>query len=726
MMRNVGVFAHVDHGKTTLVERMLVYSRSIAAPGEVHDGNTIMDYLPQEMARGITINAAATTLPWRDSEINLIDTPGHVDFTAEVERSARVLDGAILVVDAVAGVQAQTANVWAQTERYDIPTLVFVNKMDREGADYLSALDSLRSRLSASTHFVPVSLPVLDSSHDRAFAGVTDIVDMVSLSFGGEYGESVAVSDIPEGGKQWEAMLDARRELIDTLMDVDDVFVEHLLTAQEEESPEGAFEDNPTVVSPAALKSALARATSARKIVPVLPGSAFKNMGVQPVMDAVVDYLPSPGDVPPISARTLRDRKGSKAGSLVSREPRTDEPLTALAFKVSHLGPRGAVVYLRVYSGVLKPSSTLFNGTKGAKERISKLYKVYADDMEEVSSLGPGSIGAALGLKVAATGDTLTLGSDKGNHVVLDGVHIPPPVFFSAVEPESLSVQADMEKALAQLTREDPSLAVHVDAETGETILSGMGELHLEYIGTRLKDELKIPCTITQPRVAYKETLTSPRQIEYAFRAPAGGGGALDGGIAHELRVGLEVTPSPSGSQTSVDVHEDATDHLSREQEDAVHAGLALALQRGVIGSLPLTGVHIRLVDIDAEGGSDIGSIPPPILSVGISKAMYELLLQASDDVTIMEPLMDVELDVGEDHVGTVVSDLSSPTRRGLVTGVEPLSPSVQRIWATVPLASLSGYSTALRSMTKGNGSFTMAFRDYGPLPQTDWDNALL
>ncbi|KNC50479.1 translation elongation factor G [Thecamonas trahens ATCC 50062] len=735
-MRNVGIFAHVDHGKTTVVERMLLYTNLVRRPGEVHDGNATMDYLPQEMARGITINAAAITLPWREHEINVIDTPGHVDFTAEVERSARVLDGAVLVVDAVSGVQAQTLRVWAQCEKYGIPTVVFVNKMDREGADFGAAVASLRERLGSDASFVPVHAPVVSGDMHREFRAVRDLVSMKELTFGGEWGEEVT----PGCARESADMAAARLGLVDELVGLDDAFLDALLEADID------YEAAPCAVEPDLVRDALARATRSRRAVPVLLGSAFKNKGVQPLLDAIVDYMPSPVDVGPVSAVRVSRRGGgvtsvrkhkhkhkpvAKSGASdpdgggvqsVSRTPQASEPLTALAFKVAHIPQRGAVVYFRVYSGVLRSASTLFNSTQGVKERVSKLYKVYADDMEEVKEIGPGALGAALGLRDAATGDTVVAGNDK-HPVVLAGVSMPPPVFFCAVEPESLAVQPELEKALAQVTREDPSLSVSIDEETGETILSGMGELHLEYIATRLRDELGVSCTISEPRVAYKEHLSVDAHMAYTFSTgPLSAGSLAAPGPAHQLNIELAVSavgPALAPDADAVEtwtVADGALDGLNREQREAVETGLELALQRGIVASLPLTGNAVELVGIEAADG-DFSAVPAGVIAVGISKAMMALLAAHADAVSVMEPLMEMEVDVGEDYVGQVIADLNSPLRRGQVSGMQPLPGGQQRIWATVPLASLAGYSTAIRSLTQGNGTFSLAFKEYGPVP---------
>lgn len=690
--RDIGIMAHIDAGKTTTTERILFYTGITHRIGEVHDGAAVMDYMEQEQERGITIMAAATTCHWGEHRINILDTPGHVDFTVEVERSLRVLDGAVAVFDAVSGVEPQSETVWRQADRYSVARIAFVNKLDRVGATLDLTVNMLRDRLGA--HPLVAQLPI---GLEGDFEGVVDLLEMEALRFTGEHGETVvrtAVAD--EGEQQLARATEARVALIEALAEVD------------EEIEEAFLSDEEGVLSLDVIKAAMRRATLANKAVIVLCGSSLKNKGVQPLLDAVIDYLPSPRDMPPVRAHKIDDPE-----AIVERRPIHGDPLLALAFKVLFDPHRGPLVFFRVYSGRLRLKDALFNVSRGKKERVHRLLQIHASKTTEVEEVSVGDIAAAVGLKFTSTGDTLILHGDK-EKIVLAGMTIPAPVIFRAIEAKTAADQSNLDEALSRFTREDPSFAVRHDADAGQTLICGQGELHLEIILDRLMREYRLTPLVGKPQVAYRETVSLPvhEDLEYSREI---------GGKRQYARVAVRLQPRErgSGNEVTFDLPKmpDGQPLLSRAYEAAVREGIEDGLTRGPLLGYPLLDVGVSVVDAavsdtDSSDGAFRAAAAMAFMQ-GTEKASPQLL----------EPTMSVEVVVPEDFTGTVHSDLNT-RRRGRVTGLGPVpgqvegkGTSAQVLSAEVPLAEMVGYATALRSATQGRAVYTMRFSHYAEVP---------
>jgi len=660
--------AHIDAGKTTTTERILFYTGITYRMGEVHEGAAVMDYLPQEQERGITITSAATTCYWRDHRINIIDTPGHVDFTIEVERSLRVLDGVVAVFDAVGGVEPQSETVWRQADRYGVPRLAFVNKMDRVGADLFRTEQMLRERLKANP--VLVQLPL---GEEERFRGVIDLIAMQAITYehAGQ-GTRFNVTEIPADYRELAAEQHSR--LLEAVSEVDEEIMERYLA------------DEP--VAPEALRAALRRGTISLALVPVLCGSAFKNKGVQPLLDAVVDFLPSPLDVPPVKGLDLK-------GNVVERPATDDAPLAALAFKLLSDPYVGHLTFLRVYSGVLRSGSSVLNSSKGVKERIGRLLKMHADKREEIDAAYAGDIVAAVGLKSATTGNTL---ADERAPVVLEALHIPQPVVDIAIEPQTKADQDKLGQALGKISAEDPSFRVHTDPETAQTIISGMGELHLEIIVDRLMREFKVDARVGKPQVAYRETVSAEARAEGKFIRQTGGRGQYGHAV-------LEVKPLPEGSGV-VFANKIVGGVIPKEFIPAVEKGVREAAATGLMG-YPMMDLEVDLVDGSYH---EVDSSERSFFIAG-SMGFKEAAKKARP--ILLEPVMDLEVVAPEEFVGEVMGELNA--RRGRIQGMESRG-STQIIHALVPLATMFGYATALRSGTQGRATFTMQFDHYEPV----------
>ncbi len=672
--RNIGIIAHIDAGKTTTSERILFYTGVSQKLGEVHDGQATMDWMEQEQERGITITSAATTCFWRKCRINLIDTPGHVDFTVEVERSLRVLDGVVSVFCAVGGVQPQSETVWRQADRYGVPRIAFINKMDRTGADYRRCVGEMRDRLSANP--VLLQLPIGEEDH---FEGLIDLVEMKALYYSKNPKDPTAfeLRDIP--ADRLDEAQEARSQLIEAAAVDDDELIEAFLEGKD--------------VSSAKLRQVLREATIALKIVPVLLGSAFKNKGVQPLLDAVVDLLPSPLDIPPVTGLTPK-------GELEERPASDEAPFAALAFKLMTDPYVGHLTFLRVYSGVLKSGDQVYNSSRETREKIGRLLKMHANKREEIKEAYAGDIVAAVGLRNSTTGDTLC---DESRPVVLEKLHIPEPVIHIALSPSSKDEQEKLGNALSKLASEDPSFRVRSDEETGETIISGMGELHLEIIVDRLVREFKVQANMGAPQVAYRETITKSVEVQGKHVRQSGGRGQYGD-------VWLRLEPMEPGSGL---VYETAVvgGTVPKEYHNAVGEGALEAAQKGgVRAGFPVTDLKVTLFDGSYH---DVDSSEMAFHIAG-SIALKEGLRQAKS--ILLEPIMDMEVVTPEEYVGDVMGDLSS--RRGRVSGMEAKS-GFQIIRAEVPLATMFGYSTELRSRTQGRATFTMQFGRYQPMPES-------
>lgn len=722
-VRNLGILAHIDAGKTTTTERMLFYAGAIARMGEVHDGDATMDFLPQERERGITIGAAAISFGWRGHQLNLIDTPGHVDFTLEVERAVRVLDGAVAVLDGVAGVEAQTETVWEQADRYRVPRLAFVNKLDRDGASFARACESLETRFGVAT--LRVQLPLGEGAD---FDGVVDLVDMQLLRWADRDGKDLRVLPIvpTAGGKMaeiYERALAARQQLVERASDFDDELAELFLMEEEV--------DNDTLRR--ALRRIAVRRDMASSAIITLCGSALKNKGVQPLLDAIVDYLPSPLDLSPFDAQVVKRGKSKQHAAASTLEPRRaspDEPLTALAFKVKHDRQRGLVVFFRVYSGVLHAKAQLFNTTRQAKERITRLMLVAADDSDEVEAISAGNIGAAVGLKNTYTGDTIVAAKDHNpnEYVVLPGVQIPKPVFTCSIEAESSAKQKDLDDALAHLQREDPSFVVSVDEETGQTLMSGMGELHLEIIQDRLRTEYKLNPTIGAMRVAYLESIAQAVDVPYVHDTMLG----TDRQFA-QLQLHLEPLIDVIGGDTlpsarSGDDTDDTEDEIINNVVEwknlgakkmphafalAIEEGVRAGFSRGVLSPSRVAFVKVTIDENDCHWDQDSSA---NAFRVGAVLALKQALKEASP--AILEPMMKLEVQTPDRTVGDVLSDLTSQRRAHIqevgaasIDGTGRQGRSV--VHAHVPLVHMVGYATLLRSKTQGEGSFSIQFHKY-------------
>jgi len=669
-VRNIGIAAHIDAGKTTTTERILFYSGVVHKIGEVHEGTTVTDWMAQERERGITITAAAITTNWKDHQINIIDTPGHVDFTIEVERSMRVLDGVITVLCSVGGVQPQTETVWRQADRYKVPRIIFINKMDRTGANFYRVYEQARDRLR--TNAVPIQIPIGSESE---LLGIVDLVRMRAKVYGNDIGTDIQDVDIPEEVR--EQAEEFRLKLIESVAETDDALTEKYLEGEE------LTEDE--------IRVALRQGTIAGTIVPVLCGSAFKNKGVQLLLDAVVDYLPAPIDVPPIQG-TLPD------GSLATRPAEDTQPLSALAFKIM-ADPYGRLTFVRVYSGALKKGSYVLNSTKNKKERISRLIVLKADERIEVDELRAGDLGAALGLKETFTGDTIC---DDSDLIILESLYIPEPVISVAVEPKTKQDMEKLSKSLQSLSEEDPTFRVHVDPETNQTVIAGMGELHLEILVDRMLREFKVEANVGAPQVAYRETIRKPVKAEGKFIRQSGGKGQYG-------HVVIEVEPGEPGSGFEF-VSKIVGGVVPREYISPAEQGMKEACESGIIAGYPLIDVKATLVDGSYH---DVDSSEMAFKIAG-SMAIKNGVMKAAP--VLLEPMMKVEVEVPEDFLGDVMGDLNS--RRGQIEGMGS-EQGVAKVTAKIPLAEMFGYATDIRSKTQGRGIFSMEFSHYDEVPRS-------
>jgi elongation factor G len=674
-VRNIGIMAHIDAGKTTTTERILYYTGRTHKMGEVHEGAATMDWMAQEQERGITITSAATTAFWRDFRINIIDTPGHVDFTVEVERSLRVLDGAIAVFDSVAGVQPQSETVWRQADKYKVPRIAFINKMDRTGANFFAAVQSMRDRLGANP--VPLQIPV--GSEDN-FRGVVDLLEMQAILYKDDLGQQFDVTEIPV--ELVEQAQEYHHQLIDAISHFDDEVLE-------------AYIEDEASVTPEMIRRAVRAGTLADEITPVLLGSAFKNKGIQPLLDAVIDYLPSPLDVPPmvgIDPKTEQE---------VERLPSPAAPFSALAFKVMSDPYVGKLTYFRVYSGKIKAGDRVLNTTTGKTERIGRILQMHANHREEREEIGAGEIAAGVGLKSTTTGDTLAVESAP---VVLESMTFPEPVIAVAVEPKSKADQDKLGAGLARLAEEDPTFRVNTDDETGQTLIAGMGELHLEIIVDRLKREFNVDANVGRPQVAYRETIGRPAEkIQGRFVRQTGGSGQYGDAVINllpqEPGTGYEFADKIVGGK------------IPKEYIPAVDAGIQEAMGSGVLAGYPVVDVKVELVDGSYH---DVDSSERAFKIAG-SMAFKEAMKRAKPK--LLEPVMAVEVTTPEDYLGDVMGNLNS--RRGRIESMSPLGKNAQVIKAIVPLSEMFGYATDLRSMTQGRADFTMQFERYEEVPQS-------
>ncbi len=671
--RNVGIMAHIDAGKTTTTERILYYTGKTYKIGEVHEGAAVMDHMVQEQERGITITSAATTCVWNGHRINILDTPGHVDFTIEVERSLRVLDGAIAVFDSVAGVEPQTETVWRQANRYEVPRICFVNKMDRIGADFFRTVDMIENRLES----VPavIQLPI---GAEASFKGIIDLITMKALVWDetSEKGERYDVVDIPA---EYEAQAEEwRAKLLDIVASEDEILMEKYLGDEE------LTEDD--------IKLGLRKGTLAFSFVPVLCGSAFKNKGVQPMLDAVVDFLPSPLDIPPAEGTDL------KGENIVERKADENSPFAALAFKIV-ADPFGKLTYFRVYSGMINKGDEVYNSTKDRKERLGRILLMHANQREDLDVAMAGDIVAGLGFKQTTTGDTLC---ERANPVVLERMEFPEPVIHVAIEPKTKADQDKLGKALYSLSEEDPTFRVRTDEETGQTVISGMGELHLEVLVDRMLREFSVDATVGKPQVAYRETITNPvRTVEYRHIKQTGGTGQFA-----VVKIDLEPT-GPGGGYEFVD--KITGGRVPREYIPAVDQGIQSALASGVLAGYPTVDVRVTLVDGQYH---DVDSSELAFKTAG--SMAFKKAAEIARPV-LLEPIMSVECVTPEDYLGDVVGDLSS--RRGRIEGMEARG-NTQVVRAQVPLSEMFGYSTDLRSRTQGRATYTMQFHSYQQVPE--------
>lgn len=678
-VRNIGIIAHIDAGKTTTTERILFYSGRTHRMGEVHDGTAVTDWMVQERERGITITAAAITTSWKDQvtgeecQINVIDTPGHIDFTAEVQRSLRVLDGGVVVFDGVAGVEPQSETVWRQADRYGVPRICFVNKMDRVGASFERTIDMIINRLGANP--LPIQLPI---GREDQYRGSIDLFSMKAMIFSDELGAKPQIEEIP--AELREAAEAARAQMIERIAETDDE-----LTLKFLEGEEIPNED---------LYAALRAAVIANKIVPILCGTALRNKGIPPLLDAVVRYLPSPQDVPAVEATD------PDSGEVVMRAPSIDEPFAGLVFKIMTDPFIGRLAYVRVYSGKLESGMMVYNVNRRRRERIGRLVQMYADKREEIETCEAGDIAAVVGLKQTFTGETL---ADQNQAVLLETIEFPQPVINIAVEPKSKGDQEKLIEALQKLAEEDPTFQVNYDDQTGQTVIAGMGELHLEIIVDRLKREFRVQCNVGRPQVAYRETITRQVRIEGRFVRQSGGRGQY----GHVI---LELEPNDSG-QGFLFENKIVGGVIPREYIPAVEKGIVEAMQNGVLAGYPVVDVKVALIDGSYH---DVDSSEMAFKIAG-SMAFKDGCQRANP--VLLEPMMSVEAVVPEEYVGDTVGDISS--RRGNIEGMESRLGGIQSVKALVPLSEMFGYATTLRSMTSGRGTFTMQFDRYMQVNQS-------
>ena len=668
-VRNIGIAAHIDAGKTTTTERILFYSGIVHKIGEVHEGTAVTDWMEQERERGITITAAAITTSWKDHKINIIDTPGHVDFTIEVERSMRVLDGVITVLCSVGGVQPQTETVWRQADRYKVPRIIFINKMDRTGANFYKVHEQARDRLR--TNAVPIQLPI---GSETEFQGIIDLVAMKAFIYTNDQGTDIKETDIP--AELQDQVKAYRAKLIEAVSEADEALIEKYLEGEE--------------LTEAEVRKGLRQGTIAGTIIPVLCGSAFKNKGVQLLLDAVVDYLPAPVDVPPIQGTSLN-------GEPVTRYARDEEPLSALAFKIM-ADPYGRLTFIRVYSGVLKKGSYVLNSTKDKKERVSRLVVLKADDRTDVDELRAGDLGATLGLKDTFTGDTLC---DDDAPVILESLFIPEPVISVAVEPKTKQDMDKLSKALQSLSGEDPTFRVHVDPETNQTVIAGMGELHLEILVDRMLREFNVEANVGAPQVAYRETIRKPVRAEGKFIRQSGGKGQYG-------HVVVEVEPGEPGTGFEF-VSKIVGGTVPKEYIGPAEQGMKETCESGILAGYPVIDLKATMVD----GSFHEVDSSEMAFKIAGSMAIKEAVMKAAP--VLLEPMMKVEVEVPENFLGDVMGDLNS--RRGQIEGMGA-EQSISKVTAKVPLAEMFGYATDIRSKTQGRGIFTMEFSTYDEVPR--------
>lgn len=669
--RNIGIMAHIDAGKTTTTERILFYTGKIHKVGETHEGASQMDWMEQEQERGITITSAATTAQWKGHRINIIDTPGHVDFTVEVERSLRVLDGAVAVLDAQSGVEPQTETVWRQATTYGVPRIVFVNKMDKIGADFLYSVSTLHDRLQANAH--PIQLPI--GAEDQ-FRGIIDLVEMTATFYNNDLGTDIVKGEIPEEYR--EQAEEYRGKLIEALADIDEDLMMKYLEGEE--------------ITVEEIKAAIRKATVNVQFYPVLCGSAFKNKGVQLMLDAVVDYLPAPTDIPAI--------KGTNPDTdeELVRHASDDEPFAALAFKVMTDPYVGRLTFFRVYSGKLESGSYVLNSTKGKRERIGRILQMHANHRQEISTVYAGDIAAAVGLKETTTGDTLC---DEKAKVILESMVFPEPVISVAIEPKTKADQDKMATALQKLQEEDPTFRAHTDQETGQTIIEGMGELHLDIIVDRMRREFKVEANVGAPQVAYRETFRKTAQAEGKFVRQSGGRGQYG-------HVWIEFSPNEEGKGFEFE-NAIVGGVVPREYVPAVQAGLEDAMKNGVLAGYPLVDIKAKLYDGSYH---DVDS-SEMAFKIAASLALKNAAKKC--DPVLLEPIMKVEVIIPEEYLGDIMGDITS--RRGRVEGMEARG-NAQVVKAMVPLAEMFGYATSLRSNTQGRGVFSMQFDHYEEVPK--------
>lgn len=671
--RNIGIMAHIDAGKTTTTERILYYTGVSHKIGEVHEGTATMDWMEQEQERGITITSAATTCTWRDFNINIIDTPGHVDFTIEVERSLRVLDGAVAVFCSVGGVEPQSETVWRQADKYGVPRIAFINKMDRVGADFFRGVHMIKDRLKANA--LPIQLPI---GKEDTFKGVIDLVRMKAIiwndeTLGATYTEEEIPADLLDEAKEY------REKMIEEISSHDDALMEKYLGGE--------------VLSESEIMAAIRACTIDIKIIPVICGSSFKNKGVQNLLDAVVDYMPSPLDIPAIKGVDV------ETGAEIERIASDTEPFSSLGFKIMTDPFVGQLTFFRVYSGVATAGSYIYNSTKGKKERLGRILKMHANKREEIKEVYAGDIAAAVGLKYTTTGDTLC---NEENQVILESIEFPEPVISIAIEPKTKAEQEKLGFGLQKLASEDPSFRVKTDEETGQTIISGMGELHLEIIVDRLKREFKVDANVGKPQVAYRETITKKVKVEGKFVRQSGGRGQYG-------HVWLEVEPQEAGKGFEfVDAIKGGV--VPREYIPAVGKGIQEATDNGVLAGFPVVDVKVTLID----GSYHEVDSSEMAFKIAGSMGFKEGCQKASP--IILEPIMSVEVVVPEEYMGDIIGDLNS--RRGKIMGMDSRA-GAQVVTAMVPLASMFGYSTDMRSATQGRATYSMTFDHYEPVPKS-------
>ncbi|MFJ7729941.1 elongation factor G [Neobacillus sp. NPDC097160] len=671
--RNIGIMAHIDAGKTTTTERVLYYTGKIHKIGETHEGASQMDWMEQEQERGITITSAATTAAWKGHRVNIIDTPGHVDFTVEVERSLRVLDGAVAVLDAQSGVEPQTETVWRQATTYGVPRVVFVNKMDKIGADFLYSVGTIHDRLQANAH--PIQLPI--GAEDQ-FSGIIDLVEMNAVFYGNDLGTDIEVGEIPEEHR--ELAEEYREKLVEAVAELDEELMEKYLSGEE--------------ITKEELKAGIRKGTVNVEFYPVICGSAFKNKGVQLMLDAVIDYLPSPLDVPAIKGHDVDDEE-----VIVERHSDDEEPFSALAFKVMTDPYVGKLTFFRVYSGTLESGSYVQNSTKGKRERIGRILQMHANSRQEISKVFAGDIAAAVGLKDTTTGDTLC---DDKNLVILESMQFPEPVIELSVEPKSKADQDKMTTALQKLQEEDPTFRAHTDQETGQVIIAGMGELHLDIIVDRMRREFKVEANVGAPQVAYRETFKGSAQVEGKFARQSGGRGQYG-------HVWIEFSPNEAGKGFEFE-NGIVGGVVPREYIPAVQAGLEDALGRGVLAGYPLVDIKARLFD------GSYHDVDSSEMAFKIAASMALKNAASKCQPCILEPVMRVEVTIPEDYLGDIMGQITA--RRGRVEGMEARG-NAQTVRSMVPLSEMFGYATALRSSTQGRGVFSMHFDHYEEVPKS-------